>query len=79
MAETTTGETPTLYDWAGGLEALERLTEAFYREVVKDPLLEPLFGRMDPGAPAVRRDVAGGGVRRSGDATPSSAAATPTC
>ena len=51
MAETTKGEPPTLYDWAGGLEALERLTEAFYREVVKDPLLEPLFGHMDPSHP----------------------------
>src|SRR5262249_8633245 len=43
---------PTLYEWAGGLPALERLTEAFYREAVKDELLEPLFGPMDPEHPA---------------------------
>ena len=46
-----TAEPPSLYEWAGGLEAFERLTEAFYREVVKDPLLEPLFAGMDPGHP----------------------------
>jgi hemoglobin len=33
---------PSLYDWAGGQEALERLTDAFYREVLRDQLLEPL-------------------------------------
>jgi len=51
MTERPAGEPPSLYEWAGGLAALERLTEAFYREVVKDPLLEPLFGGMDPGHP----------------------------
>ena len=44
-------EPPSIYEWAGGLPAFERLTEAFYREVVKDPLLEPLFSHMDPGHP----------------------------
>jgi len=43
--------TPTLYEWLGGAEALDRLTTAFYREVVKDDLLEPLFGHMDPHHP----------------------------
>lgn len=38
---------PTLFAWAGGSAAFERLTEAFYREVVRDDLLEPLFGGMD--------------------------------
>lgn len=37
---------PTLYDWAGGSAALERLTEAFYRKVRADPLLAPLFAAM---------------------------------
>ncbi|MCB5912410.1 group II truncated hemoglobin [Streptomyces pinistramenti] len=37
---------PTMYEWAGGAEALERLTEAFYRRVRKDELLEPLFRYM---------------------------------
>jgi hemoglobin len=42
---------PSLYEWAGGDAALERLTEVFYREVVRDELLEPLFGHMHPGHP----------------------------
>lgn len=39
-------ETPSLYEWVGGTEALERLTAAFYREVLRDDLLEPLFRGM---------------------------------
>ena len=35
--------TPTLYDWAGGHEALLRLTEVFYDKVLADPLLVPVF------------------------------------
>ena len=38
--------TPTLYEWAGGLEAFERLTEVFYRHVREDPVVGPLFARM---------------------------------
>ncbi|GAA2059866.1 hypothetical protein GCM10009839_82970 [Catenulispora yoronensis] len=45
------GAVPSLYEWLGGSEALERLTEAFYREVLKDDLLIPLFGGMDPQHP----------------------------
>jgi hemoglobin len=37
---------PTLYDWAGGADALERLTSRFYEKVKADPLLEPLFAAM---------------------------------
>ncbi|MBS1507214.1 MAG: group II truncated hemoglobin [Bacteroidetes bacterium] len=37
---------PTLYEWAGGLEAFEKLTEQFYKKVLKDPLLEPVFKNM---------------------------------
>ena len=41
-------DTPaTLYEWAGGAEALERLTEIFYGKVREDPLLEPVFRNMD--------------------------------
>lgn len=40
-------DTPTLYEWAGGAEALERLTEIFYGKVRADPLLEPVFRNMD--------------------------------
>jgi hemoglobin len=42
------GETPTLYDWAGGDEAFLRLTEAFYARATEDDLLGPLFARMHP-------------------------------
>lgn len=38
--------TPSLYEWAGGTEAFERLTGAFYDKVLKDPLLEPVFRAM---------------------------------
>jgi truncated hemoglobin YjbI len=42
---------PTLYDWAGGDQAFERLTEAFYARVRQDDLLEPVFRGMDPDHP----------------------------
>lgn len=38
---------PTLYDWAGGAAALERLTDLFYKKVKADPLLAPVFAQMD--------------------------------
>src|SRR3954451_6271679 len=44
--EGTTVAVPTLYEWAGGAEALERLTERFYVKVRADPVLEPLFAAM---------------------------------
>ena len=43
---------PTLYAWAGGLPALERLTTAFYGRVPHDPLLGPVFAHMSPDHPA---------------------------
>ena len=43
---TPDGQTPTLFDWAGGAPALERLTEAFYRRVRSDDLVGPLFAGM---------------------------------
>ena len=39
--------TPTLYEWAGGADALERLTELFYEKVRADELLEPVFRGME--------------------------------
>jgi hemoglobin len=45
------GATPTLYEWAGGAEALGRLTKAFYDGVLGDELLAPLFRTMDPDHP----------------------------
>jgi hemoglobin len=37
---------PALYEWAGGEQAFERLTEAFYGRVREDELLSPLFADM---------------------------------
>jgi hemoglobin len=37
---------PTLYDWAGGMPVFEQLTESFYKKVLQDPLLEPVFKYM---------------------------------
>lgn len=42
-----TDATPSIYEWAGGEPALTRLTSVFYDQVVKDPLLAPLFAGMD--------------------------------
>ncbi|TCJ40741.1 antibiotic biosynthesis monooxygenase [Parafrankia sp. BMG5.11] len=41
-------EPPTLYEWAGGAEAFERLLTRFYETVVEDDLLAPLFAGMNP-------------------------------
>ncbi len=41
-------EVPTLFDWAGGVEPFEKLTETFYKKVLKDELLEPIFKHMSP-------------------------------
>ncbi|OJF11007.1 globin domain-containing protein [Couchioplanes caeruleus] len=45
------GSVPTLYEWLGGIEALERLTEVFYVRVAQDELIGPLFAHMDPDHP----------------------------
>ena len=37
------GEAPTLYEWAGGREAIERMIDCFYDRVEHDDLLSPLF------------------------------------
>jgi len=47
---------PSLYDWAGGAPALERLTTLFYAKVAKDALLAPVFAQMGADHP---RHVAG--------------------
>ena len=38
---------PSLYEWAGGTEAFMKLTDAFYRLVLADELLAPMFASMD--------------------------------
>jgi len=37
---------PTLYEWAGEMEAFERLAECFYARVRADELVGPLFADM---------------------------------
>jgi hemoglobin len=36
-------DTPSLYDWAGGRDAFDRMINAFYDRVEQDELLSPLF------------------------------------
>jgi hemoglobin len=36
-------EDPTLYDWAGGRDAFDRMINAFYDRVESDELLSPFF------------------------------------
>lgn len=39
---------PTMFEHAGGQEALHRLEEIFYTSVLRDPVLQPLFGAGHP-------------------------------
>lgn len=39
---------PTLFEWMGGLPAITRLLDAFYRRVPDDPVLAPVFAGMSP-------------------------------
>jgi len=41
-----TSGTPTLYEWLGGIDALNRLTTRFYEHVNQDELLKPVFAHM---------------------------------
>ena len=43
MGETEQQADPTLYEWAGGREAIERMLNAFYDRVERDELISPLF------------------------------------
>jgi hemoglobin len=43
MSETGEQTTPTLDEWDGGQEALERMINAFYDRLEQDELLAPLF------------------------------------
>jgi CDGSH-type Zn-finger protein/truncated hemoglobin YjbI len=46
------GYEPTLFEWAGGLPALTRMTRMLYdKHVPADPLLAPAFADMPPGQP----------------------------
>ena len=67
------GAEPTLYEWAGGLPALTRLTRLLYEKLVPaDDLLAPLFATMAPGDPqreaAVLAEAFGGPAAPPGPA-----------
>jgi CDGSH-type Zn-finger protein/truncated hemoglobin YjbI len=56
---------PTLFEWAGGLPGLTRLTRRLYEKLIPaDDLLAPLFATMEPGDPqreaAVMAEAFGG-------------------
>jgi hemoglobin len=62
---------PTLYEWAGGLDALTRLTTRFYAVVPNDRILAPVFAAM-PADHATHvayflSEVLGGPTRYSSD------------
>jgi len=42
------GSTPTLYEWAGGAVAFDRLFTRFYERVDTDEVLAPVFAGKDP-------------------------------
>ena len=70
-------QTPTLYEWAGGEEAIRRLIDAFYDRVERDELISPVLPRRRArGAPRPRHRLVGRGLRRARPATAPSSAAT---
>jgi len=62
---------PSLFEWAGGLPALERLTARFYERVHTHPLLRDVFAHMDAHHPqfvaAFVAEVFGGPARYSAE------------
>lgn len=55
----TTNGTPTLYQWVGGIGALNRLTTRFYEHVKDDPTLAAVFAHMGADHPAHVADFLG--------------------
>ena len=43
-----TKATPTLFEWMGGMPAIKRLMEVFYRRVPDDAVLASVFAQMAP-------------------------------
>lgn len=50
---------PTLYEWAGGEEALQQLFQQFYVKVLQDELLGPVFEHMSSDHPRHVADFVG--------------------
>lgn len=69
--EENTRIVPSLYAWAGGNEALEKLTDYFYKRVTGDPLLGEVFRHMSADHPKhvahFIGEVFGGPKRYTGD------------
>ncbi len=66
------GREPTIFEWAGGLPTLTRMTRLFYeKHVPGDPLLAPLLANAPPALPqrmaAYLGEVFGGPAARNGD------------
>src|SRR5215471_19921136 len=66
----TKGAVPTLYEWVGGGEALERLMTRFYERVRANAILAPVFAHMGSDHPkhvaAFLAEVLGGPAEYSG-------------
>ncbi len=43
-----TKRVPTLFEWMGGMPAIERLFEVFYSKVPREPLLAAVFAEITP-------------------------------
>jgi hypothetical protein len=43
-----TKRVPTLFEWMGGMPAIERLFEVFYSKVPREPLLSAVFAEITP-------------------------------
>ncbi|HET9956118.1 MAG TPA: group II truncated hemoglobin [Polyangiaceae bacterium] len=43
-----TNSVPSLFEWMGGMPAIERLVERFYSRVGEDATLGPVFAQMSP-------------------------------
>jgi len=50
---------PSLSEWLGGTEVLQKLSVRFYKRVLADELLRPLFGEMPPDHPRHVADFVG--------------------
>jgi CDGSH-type Zn-finger protein/truncated hemoglobin YjbI len=69
------GHEPTLFEWAGGMGTLQRMTRLLCeKHVPADPVLAPLFGAMPPEQPQLLADwlaeALGGPARRQGGIGP---------
>src|ERR1700744_4776971 len=51
MTPTPEKSIPSLFEWAGGMPALEKLTTQFYENVKRHEILAPIFAHMDAHPP----------------------------